>query len=69
MPAKTSKRPKHKFRRQPQPVCPIHGYPMRVGRTTPTVRYCYCPDENCKESYTQMRREEQPGEPDASASG
>lgn len=56
MASKTSRRPKRNFRRQPQPVCPVHGYPMLVGRTTPDVRYCYCPEETCKESYTQARQ-------------
>ncbi len=52
----TATPPKRNFRRQPQPVCPVHGIPMLVRRTTPDVRYCYCPEERCRESYTQARR-------------
>lgn len=44
--------------RQPPPICPVHGVAMRVRRTLPTMRYCYCPVSGCGESAKQCRESE-----------
>lgn len=37
-----------RFRTYSSPICRFHKVAMVCRRTTPTVRYFYCPVPNCK---------------------
>lgn len=48
------KRPRKNPRLIPQ-VCPVHGIPMVIRRTTEGARYHYCTEPGCRESKTTAR--------------
>lgn len=45
-----------------QPICPVHGVQLLVGRTVGTVQYRYCPVSGCHES-ARTRRALNPKQP------
>lgn len=55
MPVAIRKRTKNKKLRKPLPVCPVHGWEMKVVSSPPGIRYCRCPEPGCCETKTQSR--------------